>query len=103
MRRKVAIHPVFFTVQLVRSVSYVLGTVPPSAPERPGFDDATRQAGLRLDTPDRMRMLLKSGSTAVVPSDPEQSELLRRVTTVDETQRMPARHEQRLRRVPRRK
>ncbi len=52
-----------------------------------GPDDA--EAGLRLDQSDNARAELDSGERAIVPGDPDSSELLRRVTASDESMRMP--------------
>jgi len=54
-----------------------------------GFDDRTRQAGLRLDALDGMRMRLASGHAAVVPGGLAQSELISRITSADDALRMP--------------
>jgi hypothetical protein len=47
------------------------------------------EAGLRLDIHKHATAKLESGERAIVPGKPEQSELLRRVTTDDEFARMP--------------
>ena len=54
-----------------------------------GPDDAQRKAGLRLDKRDDALARLDSGLHAIVPSDPEQSVLLRRVASDDDDFRMP--------------
>jgi mono/diheme cytochrome c family protein len=54
-----------------------------------GPDRARRKAGLRLDTEEGATADLGEGTRAVFPGRPEQSELLRRVTSTDDTQRMP--------------
>jgi hypothetical protein len=54
-----------------------------------GFDSSSRQAGLRLDTPSGATSEADSGQPAVVPLQPEQSELLLRVTSSDPGHRMP--------------
>lgn len=54
-----------------------------------GPDEATRQAGLRLDTRDGAVAALRSGAFAVTPGDPASSELLARVLHVDDGRRMP--------------
>ncbi len=54
-----------------------------------GPDAETRQAGLRLDRPDESRLELESGNVAIVPSHPEKSELIARVTADDPAVRMP--------------
>jgi cytochrome c553 len=54
-----------------------------------GPDRNRRQAGLRLDREDAAKAALASGSSAVVPGDPDASALIRRVTHPDEEQRMP--------------
>ena len=54
-----------------------------------GPNDDDRQAGLRLDEMDSALGELDSGSTAVVPGKPDASELVRRITSQDEFERMP--------------
>ncbi|MEO5804059.1 MAG: c-type cytochrome domain-containing protein, partial [Verrucomicrobiota bacterium] len=54
-----------------------------------GPDQNKRKAGLRLDHEADAFKVLKSGKAAVVPHDPAQSELIRRVTTSDPEDRMP--------------
>ncbi len=54
-----------------------------------GPDDAKRQAGLRLDDPDVATRILDSGHTAIVAGDVSQSELVARITSDDESIRMP--------------
>ena len=54
-----------------------------------GFDPGSRQAGLRLDLPEGATAALKSGKIAIVPGEPDKSELLRRVGSSDPTVRMP--------------
>ena len=54
-----------------------------------GPDDKQRQAGLRLDVRDGAVAKLESGETAIVPSKPEASELVRRISSDDEYQVMP--------------
>ncbi|MBL8843157.1 MAG: PSD1 domain-containing protein [Planctomycetes bacterium] len=54
-----------------------------------GPDEATRKAGLRLDTPDGAAALLRSGNRAVVAGEPDLSELLTRIESDDARQRMP--------------
>jgi len=53
-----------------------------------GPDEASREADLRLDQR-ASAVADRGGSAAVVPGDPEASELLRRVTSDDEFERMP--------------
>src|ERR1700722_7768540 len=50
-----------------------------------GPDDKARKAKPRLDTREGATKLLRSGSAAVVPGDPDKSELLARVGSSDET------------------
>ena len=45
-----------------------------------GQDEAKRAKGLRLDRRDAAVKPLKSGETAIVPGDPDSSELILRVT-----------------------
>lgn len=53
-----------------------------------GPDEATREAGLRLDTPEGATEDL-GGYRAIEPGDAESSELYERLTTDDEYSRMP--------------
>ena len=52
-----------------------------------GPDKNKRKADLRLDT--RHGIFSKTEPTTVVPGEPEKSELYRRLTSMDETERMP--------------
>lgn len=54
-----------------------------------GPDSAKRKAGLRLDTRDGLFGPLKDGGRTVVPRQPAQSELLKRIHSSDPTQLMP--------------
>ncbi len=54
-----------------------------------GFDDKTREAGLRLDRADAATKPLESGSVAIVPHKSSESELFRRVSSQDEGEKMP--------------
>ncbi len=54
-----------------------------------GPDQAERQAGLRLDEANSMFRPADSGEQPVIPGNPEQSELLRRIVSEDEDERMP--------------
>lgn len=54
-----------------------------------GPDAAIRKAGLRLDQRDAALQPAESGAFAVVPGKPDRSELLRRIDTDDDTERMP--------------
>ncbi len=54
-----------------------------------GFDQKTREAGLRLDTADGSTMVLESGSAAIVPGKPDGSELLKRIFSDDHSTLMP--------------
>ncbi|GIW94619.1 MAG: chromosome segregation protein [Pirellulaceae bacterium] len=54
-----------------------------------GPDEAARQSGLRLDVRELATAPADSGQPAIVPGSPEQSELLRRVTSEDPSERMP--------------
>ena len=54
-----------------------------------GQDDAERQAGLRLDRRDSATRPAESGQIAIVPGKPDASELIKRVTSTDDSLRMP--------------
>jgi len=54
-----------------------------------GADSAARQAGLRLDQFDGATKPAESGDAAIVPGNPEQSELLARVISTDPDLHMP--------------
>lgn len=54
-----------------------------------GPDEEARQVGLRLDLRDASLAELDSGEAAIVPGDPQQSELLVRITSDDESLKMP--------------
>ncbi len=54
-----------------------------------GQDEKARKAGLRLDVAEGATRTLKSGSRAVVPGDLKQSELIARIFSTDDTERMP--------------
>ncbi len=54
-----------------------------------GRDAATREGGLRLDLRESALEGGDSGSPAIVPDKPEESELIRRVTCDDEDEAMP--------------
>lgn len=54
-----------------------------------GPDDAHRSAGLRLDQRDAAMKPAESGAAAIVPGDPDNSELLKRVTSSDADLHMP--------------
>jgi len=56
-----------------------------------GQDEAKRAKGLRLDRRESAVKPLKDGETAIVPGDPEASELVIKITDLDETLRMPPR------------
>src|SRR5437899_1120997 len=54
-----------------------------------GPDDNARKAGLRLDRRPANMGKAKSGEPSIVPGKPDQSELVRRITSDDETEVMP--------------
>ncbi len=54
-----------------------------------GFDQAARQAGLRLDAAEYAVLAGDSSQTAIVPGHPDQSELMRRITSDDDDVVMP--------------
>ncbi|NUQ62499.1 MAG: DUF1553 domain-containing protein [Pirellulales bacterium] len=53
-----------------------------------GPDEGTREADLRLDTREGATADL-GGNRAIVPGDPEASEMVRRITVSDQSERMP--------------
>jgi hypothetical protein len=54
-----------------------------------GLDGGSRQAGLRLDRFDDATSEADSGEIAIVPFAPDESELMRRITSLDPGLRMP--------------
>lgn len=54
-----------------------------------GPDEAKRKAGLRLDREEDAFKELKSGERAIIAADPEQSALVKRITTTDQDDIMP--------------
>src|SRR5215468_4025056 len=54
-----------------------------------GPDKASRKSPLRLDQEASARADLGKGRFAVVPHDPERSEIVRRITSTNPAQRMP--------------
>src|SRR6187399_2099919 len=54
-----------------------------------GPDAGPRKRGLRLDTEEGSRALLKSGEHAIVPKDIEHSEAARRIASADPDEVMP--------------
>jgi hypothetical protein len=54
-----------------------------------GFDDAARQAGLRLDQRDVATRPLESGAVAIIPGNAAESELFVRVASQDPDVKMP--------------
>ena len=54
-----------------------------------GPDEKKREGGLRLDFRESALSVLKSGDTAIVPGQPDKSELLKRVTSHDPDGMMP--------------
>src|SRR6476660_4136746 len=54
-----------------------------------GPDDGKREAGLRLDDAKIATSKLESGAVAIVPNNPEASELICRVASSDVDERMP--------------
>ncbi len=49
-----------------------------------GFDKAKREAGLRLDTPEGAVTKLDSGEVAILPGNPDESELVTRILATDD-------------------
>ncbi|MEK0445082.1 MAG: hypothetical protein RLZZ399_403 [Verrucomicrobiota bacterium] len=54
-----------------------------------GFDPKQRDSGLRLDRREDALQPAKSGSVAIVPGNPEASELVQRILATDTTELMP--------------
>lgn len=54
-----------------------------------GPDTKERQAGLRLDQKESALGQAESGATAIIPGKPAESELVRRITSQDDAERMP--------------
>ena len=54
-----------------------------------GFDNATRKAGLRLDSAAGATTRLSSGLSAIFPGKPTESELFRRIASTDPDEVMP--------------
>lgn len=54
-----------------------------------GPDDAKRKAGLRLDLPSSGTTPLKSGNIAIVPGNPDRSEVVKRIHSQDPDEQMP--------------
>ena len=54
-----------------------------------GFDSQQRQAGLRLDIRDEACQPAESGATPIVPGKPDQSEVIARIGSADESIVMP--------------
>ncbi len=57
-----------------------------------GPDDAKRESGLRLDDSRVATSVLESGKAAIVPTDADASEMIARITSIDESVRMPPPH-----------
>ncbi len=57
-----------------------------------GPDEAKQEGGLRLDLEEIATKVLESGETAVVPGNSATSELMARITSNDESTRMPPAH-----------
>jgi hypothetical protein len=81
----VAVEPTSGKVQYARDILPVLSA---NCFACHGPDEKTRKAGLRLDLGAAATRTLKSGSRAVVPGDPEKSELVTRIFA-DHSERMP--------------
>src|SRR5262245_5617734 len=54
-----------------------------------GPDEKTRKSGLRLDQAESATKKLRSGATAIVRADPGKSELIARIFSQDDAERMP--------------
>ncbi len=59
-----------------------------------GPDQEERKAGLRLDLREGALEKLESGERAIVPGKPDESELVRRIFSTDDNERMPPRDNQ---------
>ena len=57
-----------------------------------GPDEARQEAGLRLDLQEIATKVLESGQAAIVPGKPAESEVLARISSTDESVRMPPPH-----------
>ena len=57
-----------------------------------GMDEHSRKGGLRLDLPESAHGAGKSGEIALVPGQPEASEVVRRILSTDEDELMPPPH-----------
>lgn len=57
-----------------------------------GADEGSRQGGLRLDLRDAALGKGDSGNSAIVPGDEANSELVRRILSTDDSDRMPPSH-----------
>jgi len=55
-----------------------------------GFDAKSRKGGLRLDLREEALKAGKSGALAIVPGKPDESEVIKRLFTPDEDDRMPS-------------
>ncbi len=54
-----------------------------------GPDEANRQGGLRLDTPETAFAETESGATPIVPGNLEESEVFKRIVATEDDVRMP--------------
>ena len=54
-----------------------------------GPDHEERKGGLRLDLRESALLKLESGNSAIVPGKPDESELVRRILSTDDSERMP--------------
>src|ERR1700733_9964626 len=54
-----------------------------------GVDDKARKGNLRLDVRDSAIVAAKSGDLPIVPGKPDQSALIRRITSADPDEHMP--------------
>ena len=54
-----------------------------------GFDHATREAGLRLDTREGAVATLESGNVGILPGAPDKSEIVQRIFSDDDSIQMP--------------
>jgi hypothetical protein len=86
--------PATGTIQFARDIQPILSTYCFTCH---GPDEKTRKAGLRLDLPETAVKKLRGGGHAIVARDSKASELVARIFSSDDTERMPpAKHNKQL-------